>query len=122
MCHEFFDQRRPGELTQERKLRFDPVLFQRVLNGLRDPLNGIEYRPVEIEEDGFIWTGQSNPSFFSNSANCFGGDARHAAACLDRTFYLCQKEKPLIEWLFLLAGVERLELSTRGFGDRCSTN
>ena len=25
-------------------------------------------------------------------------------------------------WLFFLAGAERLELSTRGFGDRCSTN
>ena len=32
------------------------------------------------------------------------------------TFTIC-----LVKY-FLMAGAERLELSTRGFGDRCSTN
>ena len=32
-----------------------------------------------------------------------------------------KKEAMTLSWL-LLAGAERLELSTRGFGDRCSTN
>ena len=32
-----------------------------------------------------------------------------------------KKEAMTTSWL-LLAGAERLELSTRGFGDRCSTN
>ena len=35
---------------------------------------------------------------------------------------LTKQKDQVDDLVFFLAGAERLELSTRGFGDRCSTN
>ncbi len=65
--------------------------------------------------------GQDHPPYDGMSGTAFSRSTGNQRAAHGRLCFTSIKKRPPY-WVVVLAGAERLELSTRGFGDRCSTN